>query len=56
LGVVCKDGIVLGAEKLLVSKMTVEDTNKRIYNIDTSIGMVIGGKAPDGRNIVSRAR
>jgi len=56
LGVVCQDGIILAAEKLLVSKMLVEDTNKRIYNIDDSIGMAIGGRAPDGRAIVSRAK
>jgi len=55
-GVLCKDGVVLGSEKLLVSKMLVENTNKKIYNIDTHSGMVISGRAPDGRNIVHRAR
>lgn len=36
--------------------MLVEGTNKRIYNIDSSIGLLVGGKIPDGRNIMNRAR
>lgn len=55
-GVKCKDGVILGAEKLIGSKLLVEDTNRRIYNIDDSIGMAITGKLPDGRNIMSRGR
>jgi 20S proteasome subunit alpha 7 len=46
----------LGAEKMLFSPMLVEGTNKRIYNIDSSIGLLVGGKIPDGRNIMNRAR
>ena len=30
----------MGAEKLLFSKLLVPGSNKRIYNIDTNIGMV----------------
>jgi len=39
-GVVCKDGIILGTEKLMVSKMLVEGTNRRIFNVSDNIGMV----------------
>ncbi len=55
-GVKCKDGIVLGAERQVFSKLLVENTGKRIYNVDKSIGMVLAGKIPDGRHIMSYAR
>lgn len=56
MGVKCSDGIILGAEKLVFAKMLVEGTNRRIYNIDKKIGMVVGGRIPDGRHIVHYAR
>jgi len=34
----------------------VEHTNRRVYNVDRSIGMVIGGKIPDGRHLMTYAR
>jgi 20S proteasome subunit alpha 7 len=40
LGVKCKDGVILGAEKLVVSKLMVPGSNKRLYNIDKEIGCV----------------
>lgn len=36
-----KDGVVLAAEKLVMSKLHEPGTNKRIFNIDRHIGMVI---------------
>lgn len=36
--------------------MLVEGTNRRIYRIDKKIGMVVGGRIPDGRHIVGYAR
>jgi len=56
IGVLCKDGVILGSEKLFVSKMLVEGTNKRIFNVHDNLGVVIGGRIPDGKNIVNRAR
>lgn len=55
-GIKCKDGILLGAEKLIVSKLWVDGTNRKIHNVDSHIGLVLTGKIPDGRNILSRAR
>ena len=55
-GIKCLDGIILGAEKLVFSKLLVEGTNKRIYNVDNTIGCVLGGRVPDGRNVMTRAR
>lgn len=35
------DGIVLAAEKLILSKLHEPGTNRRIFNIDKHIGMVM---------------
>lgn len=56
LGIVCKDGIVLAAEKLLLSKMLVKGTNKRIFPVARHAGMATAGLIADGRQIVGRAQ
>jgi len=56
LGVKCKDGIVMGTEKLVLNKMMISGTDKRLYGIDIHTGGVINGITPDGRSIVQRAR
>ena len=55
-GVKCKDGVILGAEKQVFSKLLVERTHRRIFNVEHSIGMVVGGKIPDGRHLMTYAR
>jgi 20S proteasome subunit alpha 7 len=55
-GVKCKDGILLGAEKLMYSKLLVEGTNPRIFSVSKHIGMAVNGKVPDGKHIVTHAR
>ena len=39
-GIKCKDGVVFGVEKLVQSKLYEVSSNKRIFTIDTHIGMV----------------
>ena len=56
MGVICKDGILLGAEKLIASKLMAPMQDKRLYNVDTHVGMAIGGRIPDSRNCMLRAR
>jgi len=56
IGVLCKDGVILGSEKLMVSKMLVEGTNRRIFNVAEHVGIVVGGRIPDGKNVMTRAR
>ncbi|CAD8097770.1 unnamed protein product [Paramecium primaurelia] len=56
IGVKCKDGVILGAEKQKFSRLLEDNTNKRIYNIDLQTGMALCGKLPDGRNILQRAK
>ena len=40
MGVVCKDGVILGTEKIVVNKMMVSGTDKRAYSITREIGCV----------------
>ena len=54
LGVRCKDGVVLGVEKLLAMKMLVPGANRRIAAVDRHAGMAGTGLAPDARQIVAR--
>lgn len=55
-GVKCRDGVILGAEKLQFSKLLVEGTNPRIFNVYKHIGMAISGKVPDGKHVMSHGR
>jgi 20S proteasome subunit alpha 7 len=34
----------------------LEHTNPRIFNVERSIGLVVAGKIPDGRHIMTHAR
>jgi len=52
----CKDGVVFGVEKLMTSKLYEPGTGKRIFNIDTHVGMAVAGLISDARQIVSLAR
>jgi len=56
IGIRCKDGVVLGVEKVIPNKMLVRSSNRRIYNVDLHAGMAITGLAADARQIVNRAR
>mmetsp|Transcript_1505 Transcript_1505/g.5155 ORF Transcript_1505/g.5155 Transcript_1505/m.5155 type:complete len:251 (+) Transcript_1505:196-948(+) len=55
-GLQCKDGVVLGVEKLVQSKMLVEGSGRRIVAVDRHAGMACGGLVPDGRQVVNRTR
>jgi 20S proteasome subunit alpha 7 len=52
----CSDGIVMGVEKLLISKMLVEGTGRRLHSIDTHVGIGTAGLQADGRGMIARAR
>eukprot|EP00352_Strombidinopsis_acuminata_P005842 CAMPEP_0176369504 /NCGR_PEP_ID=MMETSP0126-20121128/23334_1 /TAXON_ID=141414 ORGANISM="Strombidinopsis acuminatum, Strain SPMC142" /NCGR_SAMPLE_ID=MMETSP0126 /ASSEMBLY_ACC=CAM_ASM_000229 /LENGTH=250 /DNA_ID=CAMNT_0017728167 /DNA_START=31 /DNA_END=783 /DNA_ORIENTATION=- len=55
-GVVCKDGIVLGTEKIVVNKMMISGTDKRIYSVNKNVGCVVNGLTPDGKALMYRGR
>ncbi|XP_067011517.1 proteasome subunit alpha type-3 [Anabrus simplex] len=51
-----KDGVVFAVEKLVTSKLYEPGANKRIFNIDTHVGMAVSGLISDARQIVETAR
>jgi 20S proteasome subunit alpha 7 len=56
IGLRVKDGVVLGVEKLIISKMLVEGSNRRIFHVDKHIGLAAAGMSADSRQLVNRAR
>jgi len=56
IGIVCKDGVVLGVEKIVTSKLYEPGVNKRTFIIDQHIGMVVAGLLADARQLVKIAR
>lgn len=56
LAICCTDGVVFAVEKLAVSRMLVEGTNKRIFPVHRNAGMAVAGLVADARQIVARAR
>jgi hypothetical protein len=52
----CTDGVVLGVERLLHSKLLVKGANRRIQSVDEHIGMATAGLLADGKHLGSRAR
>ena len=56
MGMICKDGVLLGTEKLIVSEMMVSGSDRRVYSVTKQIGMVITGLLPDGRCLIDRAK
>jgi len=55
-GISCKDGVILAAEKLEISKMLEEHSNRRTFPIDRHAGAVVAGVAADGRAVIDRAQ
>jgi len=56
LGVRCIDGVVLAVEKIVISKMLVASSNRRIATIDTHAGLAMSGLAADARQLVNKGR
>ncbi|WVQ85177.1 hypothetical protein IAT38_007342 [Cryptococcus sp. DSM 104549] len=55
-GLRCRDGVVLGVERLLHSKLLVKGANRRIASLDEHIGMAGAGLLADGKHFINRAR
>lgn len=56
IGIRCIDGVVLGVEKSILSKMIVPGSNRRIHTIDLHSGLAMSGLAADARQLVNKAR
>jgi len=55
-GVRCVDGVVLGVEKIVTSKMLLDSSNKRIHTVDMHSGIALCGLSADARQLVNIAR
>ncbi len=55
IGIKTKDAVVLGATKTQMS-LAVNETHKKIYEIDTHIGAVSSGLLADARDLIEFAR
>jgi len=51
-----KDGVVFAVEKIVTSKLYEEGANRRIFNIDTHVGLAAAGLVTDARQLASIAR
>ena len=56
IGLVCKDGIILAADKRILEKFVVADTIEKIHQIDKHIGATMSGLISDGRVLIDMAR
>ncbi|MCX6801266.1 MAG: archaeal proteasome endopeptidase complex subunit alpha [Candidatus Diapherotrites archaeon] len=55
-GIIYKDGILLGADKMIKSEIMVSDSVEKIFKIDENIGVVSAGLVGDARRLVGIAR
>jgi 20S proteasome subunit alpha 7 len=55
-GIRCVDGVVLGVEKIVLSKMMTKGSNRHIETVDKHIGMAMCGLTADGRQLVRKGR
>ena len=46
----------MGTEKIVINKMMVSGTDKRLYSVHKNAGCVVNGLVPDGRSVMHRAR
>ena len=56
MGVITSDGVILATEKIRHNPLLAEDGNRRIFNVTESIGLLICGRVPDGKDCLRRAR
>jgi len=56
LGIRGKDGVVFAVEKIVTSKLYEQGANRRIFNLDTHVGMAAAGLVTDARQLAEIAR
>lgn len=56
MGVLTSDGVIMGSEKILHNPLLESNCNSRIFNVTKTIGIMICGRVPDGKECVKRAR
>jgi len=55
IGIRGKDGVVFAVEKIVTSKLYEKGANRRIFNIDTHVGMAAAGVIADARQLAEIA-
>ena len=56
IGMVCKDGVLLIADKRINSKLIVSSSVEKLFQVDGHIGATLSGFVSDGRILVEKAR
>src|SRR3989344_2809325 len=56
IGIVCKDGVLLIADRRISEKLIVPESVEKIFQIDSHIGAAASGIVSDGRILVERAQ
>ncbi len=56
LGIVCPEGVVLGAEEKIESKLQDSNFTWKIFAVDTHIGAAVVGLGSDARILIDQAR
>ncbi|HLD15803.1 MAG TPA: archaeal proteasome endopeptidase complex subunit alpha [Candidatus Nanoarchaeia archaeon] len=56
IGVTCKDGVLLLADKRIVEKLIVGKSIEKVFQIDDHIGATASGIISDGRILIERAQ
>jgi len=55
-GLICKDGVVLVADKRILEKLIVPQSIEKVFQIDKHIGATMSGLISDGRVLVQKAQ
>jgi len=56
IGIICKDGVVLIADKRISERLIVADSVEKVFQIDTHIGAAASGIISDARILIERAQ
>lgn len=56
IGIVCRDGVLLVADKRISDKLVVSNSIEKIFQVDEHIGATATGFVMDGRVLIERAR
>lgn len=56
LGIVCKDGVLLIADKRIIEKLVVKSTIEKVFQIDENIAAVAAGIVSDARILIEKAQ
>lgn len=55
-GMVCKDGVLLIADKRVAEKLIVSESVEKVFQVDDHIGATASGILSDGRVLIERAQ